>query len=70
MAIQLAKADTTQLFAADSELLEDWRGTLRTLVMKIGLESKHLKVLHLLERDIIQEVLETLNGLCASGTLF
>lgn len=70
MAIKLARASDNQLFANDSEQLEDWRGHIRSIIQRVGLETKSRAVLHLIERDFIEGVLDTINGLAAHGELF
>ena len=70
MAIKLARASDNQLFANDSEQLEDWRSHFRSIMQRVGLETKSRAVLHLIERDFIEGVLDTVNGLAAHGELF
>ena len=69
MAIKLAKSSENQLFANDSEQLEDWKGHLRSIIMRVGLETKSRAILQLNERDFIPGVLETLEGFAAHGEL-
>ena len=70
MAIKLARASDNQLFTNDSEQLEDWRSHFRSIMQRVGLETKSRAVLHMIERDFIEGVLDTVNGLAAHGELF
>lgn len=70
MAIRLARASENQLFANDSEQMEDWRGYLRSIIQRVGLETKSRAVLHMIERDFITDVLPTIEALAAHGELF
>ena len=57
MAMKLARASENNLFANDSEHLEDWRAHLRSMIQRVGLETKSRAILHLIERDFIRNVL-------------
>lgn len=70
LAIRLARASENQLFANDSEQMEDWRGCLRSIIQRVGLETKSRAVLHMIERDFVEDVLQTIEALAAHGELF
>ena len=59
-----------QLFESDSEVSEDWRANLKSIIAKICLEGKSTCVMHLLENHFVDGVMPTLEAIAAHGELF
>lgn len=70
IAIQLARANDTQLFANDSEQSEDWKATLRSVILGVSQTNSSVSVMHLIEHHFVEGVLDHLEAIAAHGELF